>query len=147
MPAPPPRLAAVDHPAPRPSPRDNTLAPRRPVAPPAHALQSQDVKFVTFHPSKDQLISASFDDTIKIWDEDGDDWFCAETLEAHASTVWCVAIGAAASASYAAPSSAMEIENENEIEARCVRADRGGGPRFAVSFLCLAFSLFPVVSG
>ena len=57
---------------------------------------SQDVKFVQFHPqSSSILFSCSYDDSIKVWHEEGDDWFCAETLTAHASTVWGLALNTA----------------------------------------------------
>ena len=36
------------------------------------------------------LASASYDDTIKIWREDDDDWYCSDTLEGHRSTVWAI---------------------------------------------------------
>lgn len=57
-----------------------------------------DVKCVEFAPSHGQwgdgdevLLSASYDDTIKCWAEDGGDWYCAATLSAHSSTIWSVA--------------------------------------------------------
>lgn len=34
------------------------------------------------------LLSCSYDDTIKVWLDDEDDWFCSETLTGHKSTVW-----------------------------------------------------------
>jgi WD40 repeat protein len=43
---------------------------------------------VAWHPKLEILASASYDDTIKIWKEDEDDWYCADTLEGHTSTVW-----------------------------------------------------------
>lgn len=50
---------------------------------------TQDVKFVLWHPtSSSVLLSASYDDTMKVWKDDNDDWYCAETLQAHTSTVW-----------------------------------------------------------
>jgi cytosolic iron-sulfur protein assembly protein CIAO1 len=53
---------------------------------------TQDVKFVKWHPTSSSiLISASYDDTVKIWTEDNDDWYCAETLQGHSSTVWGLA--------------------------------------------------------
>lgn len=36
------------------------------------------------------LASASYDDTIKIWRDDDDDWYCADTLQGHESTVWAI---------------------------------------------------------
>lgn len=30
------------------------------------------------------------DDTIKIWRDDDDDWFCSDTLKGHTSTVWAL---------------------------------------------------------
>ena len=49
---------------------------------------AQDVKMVVWHPTDDILASASYDDTIKIWKEDDDDWYCSDTLLGHTSTVW-----------------------------------------------------------
>jgi WD40 repeat protein len=51
---------------------------------------TQDVKCVRWHPTKDLLFSASYDDTIKCWkyEEAVDDWLCAYTIEGHESTVW-----------------------------------------------------------
>ena len=50
---------------------------------------TQDVKFVRWHPTSSSiLISASYDDTLKVWTEDNDDWYCKETLQGHSSTVW-----------------------------------------------------------
>jgi WD40 repeat protein len=34
------------------------------------------------------LASASYDDTIKIWKDDDDEWICAATLVGHTSTIW-----------------------------------------------------------
>ena len=49
---------------------------------------SQDVKMVVWHPHEEIVASASYDDTIKIWKDDDDDWYCADTLLGHSSTVW-----------------------------------------------------------
>jgi WD40 repeat protein len=37
-----------------------------------------------------ELVSASYDDTIKVWgdSEDDDEWVCKQTLKGHSSTVW-----------------------------------------------------------
>jgi WD40 repeat protein len=37
------------------------------------------------------LASCSYDDTVRIWQEDNDDWYCAATLTGHTSTVWGIA--------------------------------------------------------
>ena len=44
----------------------------------AHVLQ--DVKTVRWHPSSELLVSASYDDSIKVWVESDDEWICAQTL-------------------------------------------------------------------
>ena len=49
---------------------------------------TQDVKFVKWHPVLPVLFSSSYDNSIKIWVEDARDWYCAETVEKHTSTVW-----------------------------------------------------------
>jgi WD40 repeat protein len=43
---------------------------------------------VRFHPHDDTLLSCSYDDTVKVWEDDeAGDWHCATTLTAHKSTV------------------------------------------------------------
>lgn len=37
------------------------------------------------------LASCSYDDSVRIWQEDNDDWYCAATLTGHTSTVWGIA--------------------------------------------------------
>ncbi|NWU30393.1 CIAO1 protein, partial [Dyaphorophyia castanea] len=37
------------------------------------------------------LASASYDDTVRLYREEEDDWVCCATLEGHESTVWAVA--------------------------------------------------------
>ena len=41
---------------------------------------TQDVKSVSWHPHKDTLVSTSYDDTIKLYEEQEDDWECINTL-------------------------------------------------------------------
>lgn len=36
------------------------------------------------------LISASYDNSIKVWTEEDDDWYATETLNGHTSTVWSI---------------------------------------------------------
>lgn len=38
-----------------------------------------------------QLVSCSYDDSIKVWDYEDDEYFCKQTLAEHVSTVWCIA--------------------------------------------------------
>ena len=38
----------------------------------------QDVKSLSWHPWKELLVSCSYDDTVKLWTTDGDDWSCAQ---------------------------------------------------------------------
>lgn len=56
------------------------------------AGHTQDVKFVCWHPERDQLFSASYDDTIKAWsyEESVDEWVCKYTIRGHSSTVWAI---------------------------------------------------------
>ena len=41
----------------------------------------QDVKSVCWHPSGELLVSCSYDDSIKLWTDDGGEWICTQTLE------------------------------------------------------------------
>lgn len=47
------------------------------------SVWEQDVKMVAWHPGGDLLVSASYDDSIKVWGEDanGDEWICRQSLE------------------------------------------------------------------
>lgn len=44
-----------------------------------------------FSPCPQLLASASYDDTVKLYREEEDDWVCCATLEGHESTVWSLA--------------------------------------------------------
>ena len=50
---------------------------------------TQDVKFVLFPPDRsDTLVTCSYDDSVRIWQEQGDEWECMQTLRGHTGTVW-----------------------------------------------------------
>ncbi|OCK85331.1 WD40 repeat-like protein [Lepidopterella palustris CBS 459.81] len=49
-----------------------------------------DVKCVAWHTAEDLLASASYDDTIRLWKEDVDDWVQVALLAGHEKTVWWV---------------------------------------------------------
>jgi len=51
---------------------------------------SADVKMVKFHPNENLLLSCSYDDAIRVWVEDVDDWVCEAVLTGHSNTVWGV---------------------------------------------------------
>lgn len=48
---------------------------------------SQDVKSVAWHPQRPLLVSCSYDDTVKLWQEQGDEWECVYTVEGSLGTV------------------------------------------------------------
>jgi WD40 repeat protein len=50
----------------------------------------QDVKYLKFKPDSLTFFSASFDNSVKVWVRDEDDWLCVRTLRSHQSTVWTV---------------------------------------------------------
>lgn len=53
----------------------------RPIPPtPPNPLVTQDVKCVRWHPQGEVLASASYDDSIKLWVDEDDEWVCAQTL-------------------------------------------------------------------
>ncbi|KNC85672.1 hypothetical protein SARC_02156 [Sphaeroforma arctica JP610] len=51
---------------------------------------TQDVKCVKFHPQEAIIASVSYDDTVKLYGEDDDDWELFDTLKDHTSTIWCI---------------------------------------------------------
>jgi len=38
------------------------------------------VKALAWHPSGEVLVSASYDDSIRLWVDSGDEWECAQNL-------------------------------------------------------------------
>lgn len=56
---------------------------------------TQDVKSIRWSTQRENnLFSASYDDTVRVWTFDGDDWFCVHVLTGHSSTVWGICTGA-----------------------------------------------------
>ena len=48
-----------------------------------------DVKSVTWHPNQDLLLSCSYDETIRVWEEDTEEEFsCRQVIEANMGTIW-----------------------------------------------------------
>lgn len=57
------------------------------------AEHTGDVKCVAWHPGREVLASASYDDTVRLWrdvEEEGD-WCCIGVLDGHEGTVWGIA--------------------------------------------------------
>ncbi|KJP86624.1 hypothetical protein AK88_03728 [Plasmodium fragile] len=53
---------------------------------------SEDIKFVSWCPlSENTFISLSYDNSLKIWNKQINEWSCIQTLNEHTSVVWCVA--------------------------------------------------------
>ena len=53
---------------------------------------TQDIKFIIWHPIEPIFFSSSYDDTIRIWKDDGEDFYCLQILKGHNSTVWCLSL-------------------------------------------------------
>lgn len=51
---------------------------------------SQDVKSVAWHPFEPILASCSYDDTVRLYYPDQDEFIPLSVLRGHTSTVWCV---------------------------------------------------------
>lgn len=63
----------------------------------SHSGDVKDVEFTSsmnqFGDGDDILLSASYDDTIKVWAEEDGEWYCALTLSnVHSSTIWSIAL-------------------------------------------------------
>lgn len=58
------------------------------------------------------LLSASYDDTIKCWAEDGGEWYCAASLDSvHSSTIWSLAYATLPSSSSSSSSMSNNTTN------------------------------------
>lgn len=57
-----------------------------------HTQDVKRVRWVSPAPSsgsdRPELVSCSYDDTLRSWREDDGDWACAQVMEGHTSTVW-----------------------------------------------------------
>ena len=84
---------------------------------------TQDVKFVRFNPANNNLYSCSYDDTIKVWLYDGEDFSNINTLRAHEGTVWGLAFN---SSIPSAGESAGQITNPS-TESPAMEEERGWG--------------------
>ena len=61
-------------------------------APLFHSIaHTADVKRAIWHPNLDIVASGSYDNKIKMFKEDDDDWICCATLTSHENTVWSLA--------------------------------------------------------
>lgn len=49
---------------------------------------TEDVKHVVWHPQEETFASASYDNSVRIWKEDDEEWICVANLTGHDSTVW-----------------------------------------------------------
>jgi WD40 repeat protein len=63
----------------------------------SHTGDVKDVEFTSslmqFGDGDDILLSASYDDTIKVWAEEDGEWYCALTLgHVHTNTIWSIAL-------------------------------------------------------
>ena len=89
---------------------------------------TQDVKHVAWHPEEALLASASYDDNVRLYREDVDEWVCCALLAAHTSTVWCVVFEPPASPGYQAARSARLASCSNDLTVRVwTRTKRSGG--------------------
>ena len=52
------------------------------------STHTQDVKHVKWHPCRELLASCGYDDTVRLFKEESDDWESCNTLKGHGSTVW-----------------------------------------------------------
>lgn len=46
------------------------------------------MKKVTWAPNTEVVCSCGYDDTVKLWIQEDEDWICHTTLTGHGSTVW-----------------------------------------------------------
>lgn len=60
---------------------------------------TEDVKYVIWL-DETSIASASYDNTIRIWNQNDDDFECTQVLETHISIVWSLAFDAASNMLY-----------------------------------------------
>jgi cytosolic iron-sulfur protein assembly protein CIAO1 len=84
-----------------------------------------DVKCVAWHPAEDLLASGSYDDTVRLYREDVDDWVCCAVLAGHGATVWCVAFEPEVASGWLDREGLMEEQSDFLVKRR------ESGPRLA----------------
>jgi WD40 repeat protein len=128
----PPRVAGRERTALR---RCSSRPKKTPKQPPQN--KKQDVKAVAWHPSGELLASCSYDDAIKLWASDGDEWACVATVAgsagAAAGAAGAAASGAAAGHGATVWSVAWDAAGgrlascSDDLSVRVWRCERGGG--------------------
>jgi len=100
----------------------------------SHQADVKDVKFCPSHGAygegEEILLSASYDDTIKIWAEEYGDWYCAASISnVHTSTIWSLAIspggGRIVSASADKSLGILKCYSNTEAKAKFPEEDTG----------------------
>lgn len=108
-----------------------------------------DVKHVQFTSSHDQfgdgseiLISASYDETIRIWAEEDGDWYCAMSLSTvHTSTIWTLTVAPSAtrfiSGSADQSLAIYKCFTPEELQQRDVKLGQVGSSRKKATWECV----------
>ena len=84
-----------------------------------------DVKCVAWHPAEELLASASYDDNVRLWREDVDDWACCALLTGHEGTVWWVEFEPLDRVAQLPNSESLTTEQEALVEERKKAGDTG----------------------
>jgi WD40 repeat protein len=84
-----------------------------------------DVKCIAWHPTEDLLASGSYDDTVRLYREDVDDWVCCSVLAGHEATVWCVTFEPEMASSW------LEMDSLTKEQREFLEKRKESGPRLA----------------